>query len=165
MTELKHNIDFELLWRKIHSHLTDEEEILLNEWLSEDISHRKYFYDVQRYYTNGTQFTNSATELKKALKNIYRTIGIRNPYRQSIVISVTSVAASILFFVFFHFYNSNQPQLQVAGQIVQSIVPGTEKAILILSDGTEHDLTSGEKTIKAANGIEIKNTGTKLEYK
>lgn len=165
MTELKHHIDFELIWKKIHDRLTEEEESILNEWLAEDASHRKYFEDVVRYYNNGTQFVNSPAELKRALKNIYKSVGIYNPYKRTIAISITSVAASILFFVFFHFYNSQQPVQTVAEQAVQSIAPGSEKAVLILSDGTEHDLTSGEKSIMTADGIEIKNTGTKLEYK
>jgi Fe2+-dicitrate sensor, membrane component len=164
MNELKRNIDFGLIWRKIHDQLTDQEETLLKEWLADDASHRKYYDDVINYYNSGTQFSNSPAELKKALRNIYRIIGIYNPYRKPIIISITSVAASILFFVFLHFFSSNPTGAIDVGQSVQSIAPGTEKAVLILSDGSEHDLTSGEKTIKAANGIEIKNTGTKLEY-
>ena len=164
MKELKRNIDFGLIWRKIHDQLTDEEETLLKEWLADDASHRKYYDDVINYYNSGTQFSNSPAELKKALRNIYRITGIYNPYRKPVIISITSVAASILFFIFLHFFSSNPSETVVVEQSVQSIAPGTEKAVLILSDGSEHDLTSGEKTIKAANGIEIKNTGTKLEY-
>lgn len=164
MTELKRNIDFELIWKKIHDRLTEAEEACLNKWLADDISHRQYFEDVVCYYNNGTQFSNSPAELKKALKSIYRSIGIYNPYRKTIVISITSVAASILFLVFFHFYNLEEPAQTIVEHPVQSIAPGTEKAVLILSDGSEHDLTSGEKSIMAADGFEIKNTGTKLEY-
>jgi len=47
---------------------------------------------------------------------------------------------------------------------VQSIVPGSNKAILILSDGTEHDLTSGNNSFIDTDGNEIKNTGNQLEY-
>lgn len=165
MAELKHHIDFELIWKKVHSQLTEEEERLLNDWLAEDASHRKYFEDVTRYYNSGTQFANSPAELKKALRSIYRSIGIYNPYRKTIVISITSVAASLLFILFFQFYHLTKPAQTIAEQSVQSIAPGTEKAVLILSDGSEHDLTSGEKSIMAAEGFEIKNTGTKLEYK
>ncbi len=164
MKELKRNIDFGLIWRKIHDQLTDEEETLLKEWLADDASHRKYYDDVINYYNSGTQFSNSPAELKKALRNIYRITGIYNPYRKPVIISITSVAASILFFIFLHFFSSDPSETVVVEQSVQSIAPGTEKAVLILSDGSEHDLTSGEKTIKAANGIEIKNTGTTLEY-
>jgi hypothetical protein len=164
MKELKRNIDFGLIWRKIHDQLTDEEETLFKEWLADDASHRKYYDDVINYYNSGTRFSNSPAELKKALRNIYQTIGIYNPYRKPVIISITSVAASILFFIFLHFFSSDPSETVVVEQSVQSIAPGTEKAVLILSDGSEHDLTSGEKTIKAANGIEIKNTGTKLEY-
>ena len=43
-------------------------------------------------------------------------------------------------------------------------MPGSNKAVLILADGSEHDLSSGDNSIIAADGTEIKNTGNKLEY-
>ncbi len=47
---------------------------------------------------------------------------------------------------------------------MQSIVPGSTKAVLILADGSEHDLSEGNNSIIDSDGTEIKNTGNKLEY-
>lgn len=165
MAEPNQNIDFEIIWRKIHDCITDSEEALLNDWLAGDASHRKYFDDACRYYKNGSQFLNTSAELKNALHNIYQTLGIHTPFRRTLVVTITGIAASILFLIIFQFYKTQQPEFIGQTQSMQSIVPGSEKAVLILSDGTEHDLTSGESSIIAAEGIEIKNTGTKLEYK
>ena len=164
MTELNQNIDFEIIWKKIHDRTSDEEEILLNQWLSANSSHRRYYESALQYYAKGSQFVNSPAELKKALKNIHRKAGIHNPYRNTRIIAFTSIAASLLLLVLFQFYKVGEPEKFISDTQVQSIVPGSNKAILILADGTEHDLTSGNNSFVDTDGNEIKNTGNQLEY-
>lgn len=161
---MNQSIDFELIWNKIHNQLTEEEEILLRNWLSEDKSHQQFYAEAVRYYSSGSQFVNSADDLKKALKSIYRKAGIRTPDYYTRIIALTGVAASILFFVYFQFYRTVPAEKIQIAEKVQSIVPGSNKAMLILSDGSQHDLTAGNNTIITADGTEIKNTGNKLEY-
>lgn len=159
------DIDFEIIWKKIHGQTTDDEEILLSQWLNKSTSHRKYYENALRYYSSGTQFTNTAAELQKALKKINRKAGIHNSYRNTQIIAISSVAASILFFIYFQFFKPEiNPNPTLTVHNAQSIVPGSNKAVLILADGSEHDLSSGDKSIIAADGTEIKNTGNKLEY-
>ncbi|MDP2338966.1 MAG: DUF4974 domain-containing protein [Bacteroidota bacterium] len=164
MTELNQNIDFEIIWKKIHHQTTEQEEIILTRWLSEHSSHRHYFEGALRYYNSGTQFANSPAELKKALKTIHHKAGIHSPYRNASIIAVISIAASILFMIYFQFFPPNNPESIGIEKLAQSIVPGSNKAILILADGTEHDLTSGDNSFIDADGTEIKNTGNQLEY-
>jgi len=164
MAKLNRTIDFEIIWKKIHNQTTEEEEILLNQWLSESNSHRIYYGNALRYYTNGTQFANSPSELKKALRAIHRKAGIFSPARNARIISITSIAASILFLIYFQFLKPGSPEPIIIEQQVQSIVPGSKKAVLILADGTEHDLTSGENSIIDSDGNEIINSGNTLEY-
>ncbi|MDP2114670.1 MAG: DUF4974 domain-containing protein [Bacteroidota bacterium] len=165
MTELNQNIDFEIIWKKIHNQTSEEEETLLKQWLSENSAHRKYYASALHYYTNGSQFANSPAELKKALRNIHRKAGIFSPARNTRIIAITSIAASILFLIYFQFLKLEiNPETLGVEQQVQSIVPGSNKAVLILADGTEHDLTSDGNTFTDADGTEIKNTGNSLEY-
>ena len=164
MAELNQNIDFEIIWKKIHNQASDEEEILLNLWLSEHSLHRKYYESALRYYTNGSQFANSPAELKKALRNIHHKTGIHSSYRNTRILAISGVAASILFMIYFQFSAPNNPEEIKNEQQVQSIVPGSNKAILILADGSEYDLTTGNKSIITTDGTEIKNTGNQLEY-
>lgn len=164
---MNQNIDFELIWKKIHHQTTEEEEILLQRWLDLDDSHRKYFRDALRYYSNGTQFVNSPDELKKALKKIHRKAGIHTPSKSKrfiVITSITGIAASILFFIYFQFSNTDKNEIIKIDKIAQSIVPGSNKAVLILADGSEHDLTSGNNSVITTEGTEIKNSGNKLEY-
>jgi ferric-dicitrate binding protein FerR (iron transport regulator) len=162
--ETNQNIDFEIIWKKIHNQINEEEEILLNTWLEQKTSHRKYFENAVRYYRDGSQHSNSSAELKKALRNIHQKAGIHSPYRNTQIVAITSIAASILFIIYFQFFNAEKHEAIKTEQVAQSIVPGSTKAILILSDGSEHDLTAASSSIIATDGTEIKNTGTKLEY-
>lgn len=164
MTALNQNIDFEIIWKKIHNQTTDDEEILLNQWLSAHSSHRRYYENALQYYARGSQFANSPDELKKALKNIHRKAGIYTPYLNTRIVAIASIAASLLLLVLFQFYKVGEPDRFISDQQVQSIVPGSNKAILILADGTEHDLTSGNDSFIDTDGNEIKNTGNQLEY-
>lgn len=164
MTELNQNIDFEIIWKKIHNQASEEEEILLNLWLSENSAHRKYYECALHYYTTGSQFANSPAELKKALRNIHRKAGIHSPYRTTRILAIVGVAASIMFMIYFQFSAPNNPEAIIIAEKAQSIVHGSNKALLILADGTEHDLTSDKNTFTDADGTEIKNTGNSLEY-
>lgn len=164
---MNQNIDFELIWKKIHNQTTAEEDILLQNWIDSDNSHLKYFRDALRYYSSGSQFVNSPDELKKALKKIHRKAGIQTPFINKkflLISSITGIAASILFLIFFQFNNTGNNEPFKTAKQVQSIVPGSNKAVLILADGSEHDLTSGKNTIITTDGTEIKNSGNKLDY-
>ena len=133
MAKLDQNIDFEIIWRKIHDQTTEEEEILLKSWLSRHSSHRKYYEDAIRYYSNGTQFANSPAELKKALKTIHRKTGIHSPYLNYQIIAITSIAASILILIYFQFLRTgNNPEPPKIEQLAQSIVPAVIKQFWFL---------------------------------
>jgi transmembrane sensor len=164
MTELNQNIDFEIIWKKIHNQTSEEEETLLKQWLRENTAHRNYFDSALHYYTNGSQFANSPADLKKALGNIHRKAGIHAPNRNTRILVAAAVAASILLMIYFQFSAPNNSESIIIAEKVQSIVPGSNKAVLILADGTEHDLTSDGNTFTDADGTEIKNTGNSLEY-
>ncbi len=162
---MNQNIDFEIIWKKIHHQATEEDEILLQEWLTQNPKHRKYFENARDYYSKGTRFANSPEELKKALEKIQRKAGVmNNSYRNTRIIAAVSIAASLLFFVYFKFfYTGFNPVIETDGY-VQTIAPGSNKAVLVLADGSEHDLSSNPSSVIDADGAHIKNTGTRLEY-
>lgn len=161
---MNQNLDFEVIWKKVHNQLSEEEEILFNRWLEESAMHRKYYANVVEYYARGTKFDQTPAELKKALRSIYHKAGIHSPYHNTRIVALTSVAASILLFLYFQFYTPEKQANPSLASHVQSIVPGSKKAILVMADGSVHDLTSGKKSIIATDGTEIKNTGSRLEY-
>ncbi len=165
MAELNQDIDFEIIWKKIHQQTNEEEDQLLARWLSSNSAHRKYYDDAVQYYNNGTQFAHTPAELKKALNKIHRKTGGYNPYINPQIFTIVAVAASILALVYFQFFQPErtmeQPQTE---QSAQSIVPGSNKAVLVLADGTEHDLSQKNNTLIDEDGLKIRNSGNKLEY-
>ena len=162
---MNQNIDFEIIWKKIHHQTTEQEEILLRDWLNEERTHRIYFESALDFYANGSKLINSPAELKKALKKILRKTGQSSPYRHTRLAAMASIAASLLLLLYFQFSSPIIPQEPVVDeQYVQSIVPGTCKAMLITSDGIEHELATGVQSTIATDGAEIKNTGNQLQY-
>lgn len=161
---MNQNIDFEIIWKKIHHQTTSEEDMLLDKWLNERSSHRKYYEDAVRYYSNGSRMANSPEELKKALENIYRKLKLHSTTKNLQIGMLTGLAASILLFISIHHFTTQEEQSPIVEQYVQSIEPGARKATLILDDGTRHDLSAGENTSIDAEGIHIVNKGNQLQY-
>lgn len=165
MTELNQNIDFEIIWKKIHDQTNELEDQLLARWLSESSTHRKYYEDAVRYYNNGTQFTHTPAELKKALNKIHRKTSGYNTYINPQIFSIVAVAASILAMIYFQFWRPEETiEQKKTEQLAQSIVPGSNKAVLVLADGSEHDLSQKDNSVIDEDGLEIRNSGNKLEY-
>ncbi|MBC8004601.1 MAG: DUF4974 domain-containing protein [Verrucomicrobia bacterium] len=158
------NIDFEIIWKKIHNQTSEEEDILLEKWLNERSSHRKYYQDAVRYYSEGSLLANSPEELKKALHTIYRKLRLHSNTKNIQIGILTGIAASILLFISLQYFTTEDTNSLVVKQYVQSIEPGGCKAVLILDDGTQHDLTSGENTSIDADGIQIVNKDNQLQY-
>src|ERR1035437_4358595 len=61
-------IDFEIIWKKINNSLTEDEELLLSQWLNESDSHRSYFDKAVRYYLEGSGFNEVKSDMEKAWK-------------------------------------------------------------------------------------------------
>lgn len=165
MTEEKNFIDFSIIWKKIHDKISVEEESQLSDWLAKSPINQQFFKSAIRYYKSGSQFCNSPDELKKAFKLILLTRKVQPIIRYRKLALIAGVAASILFMVYFHFFQSgvNNQKLQVPQQVL-SFDPGSNKAVLILADGSKHDLSSVSDSIISTGGIKIRNTGKKLEY-
>lgn len=162
---MNQHLDFEIIWRKIHGTLSEKDEEKFHQWLSSSPSHRKFFENASRYYAHGTQFENTHSDLKRAYRRVSVKTGILRPYyKASIVIATAGVAASILLFFYFSFFQLNQDFPVIAEQEVQSIVPGTDKAILVLDNGTALDLSSDSVSVLDVNGAKIRNNGKQLEY-
>lgn len=161
---MNQNIDFEIIWKKIHHQTTPEEDILLEKWMNGKSSRRKYYEDAIRYYSDGSQMANSPEELKMALENIYRKLGYHSKSRNIQTGILTGLAASLLLYLSFQYFTTNDTNALVVEQYVQSIEPGRRQATLILDDGTQHDLTSVENTSIDAEGVQIVNKGNQLQY-
>jgi len=157
-------IDFEIIWKKINQSLTQEEEILLSEWLNESPAHQRYLDNAMQYHIGYSGFTGNKTETDKAWKTL-KNNGFKGNQRNSRWIITLSAAAAAIFLIVTFLFSSkkieNLPVTAINGKLIK---PGTNQATLILNDGSVYDLTSSKNLLLTEGGSEIKSEGTKLQY-
>ena len=164
MPKVQTIIDFEIIWKKINGSLTSDEEGLLSRWLDEDPAHLKYLEKALRHYHEGLKPGFNKAETEKAwrkLKNrslkIDRTFSGRR-------ITVAAAVIVILLIIPFLLPSKRVKDKSVAIHKREPIKPGSNKATLILDDGSVYDLNSSKKLLISEGGSEIKSEGDKLEY-
>ena len=92
-------IDFEIIWKKINHITTENEEILLAQWLEETPDHQQYLDKVIRYYREGSSFDDNHIETSKAWKALKKELLKKkhSPFKQ--IISITAAAVVIIFLI------------------------------------------------------------------
>ena len=164
MKNSRNIIDFEIIWKKINKTISEEEELYLNKWLSESPKHQRFFKSAEQYYEKGSQFENIPVELKKSWKIVSKHSENRRAGISRFVTVVSTAAASVII-IFSMFYFTNKEFFnQSIVQNKQVIKPGTDKAVLILDDGTVHDLSNQKEFYLKEGASTIKSTGDKIEY-
>lgn len=164
MTKEPTIFDFELIWKKINHTLTVEEEQLLAQWLNENPSHERYLKKALRFYREGSEFSENNCNMLQAWKSL-KNKGLkdrRNKLRW--IISMSSAAAAILLIVTFLLPQTKTKTGPLGAGVTTIIKPGSNQAILILNDGSVHDLTTSKNLVLTEGGTEIKSEGAKLEY-
>jgi ferric-dicitrate binding protein FerR (iron transport regulator) len=164
MTNHKTNIDIELIWRKINQSITDEEGQLLEEWLNESDEHRRYFDQVTLFFTNGSGFPESNEATEMAWKNVESKVRKRHRFSLGWIASL-SAAAVLLFLIINTFITPTTTEIKSSAPEIANLVrPGSNQAVLILDDGTVHDLTATKNLVLKEGNSEIKSEGSKLQY-
>ncbi len=146
--------------------MTIEEERQLKDWLSASEEHQGYFDKVTAFYQNGSQFENTEDTNKEAWSSILNKIDLSQLKRNNrVLLYVGSLAASIVLLL--GFMAILRPELFQQQRLIHadsSIIPGTEKAILLMDDGSSYDLSSGKNLSLDIGGTEISSQGTSLKY-
>jgi hypothetical protein len=157
-------IDFEIIWKKINHSLTKDEEILISGWLSESQEHQRYMDNAMKYYLEGSAFVDNKTESEKAWKAL-NLKERRSGFGSTQWIISLAAAAIAIFMVITYLLPENKigNTPMVMEQAIQ-IKAGTNKAVLILNDGSVHDLTASNNLDLNEGGSKIKSQGDKLEY-
>ncbi|MEB2774677.1 DUF4974 domain-containing protein [Algoriphagus sp. D3-2-R+10] len=166
MHKYSEGIDFSIIWKKLHTSLTGEEEEQLKLWLSESTDHQNYFEQVKLFYRNGSQFEDGFQRSEDGWSAISNKVDFKKSRKKNRrLIYATSVAASILvllaaFYVFKPFLSTSEN----TNQTLSAIVPGTDKAILMTDDGASYDLSTGTPLTLEEGGTEITSQGTSIKY-
>ena len=163
MSKQRTIIDFTIIWKKIHRVMTsDEEDKLLQNWLEEDPEHLEFYEQVLRFYAEGSHFRDNEG-LKKAWKNVQRKTGNMRQTVVRLATVVSTIAASILVVAtLFYLTNKDSVPTELVGNEI--IKPGTDKAVLILNDDSQYNLSPGRSFILKEGHSILNCTGEKLEY-
>ena len=156
-------LDFEIIWKKINHKLTEEEELFLSQWLNESPSHQQYFDKASRYFDEGSAFTGHKTDTDQAWKKL-KSKALKKRSTKSAWIQYLSVAAviSVIIILLFPTHKPENDTLAISRTAI--IKPGNSKAVLILNDGSVHDLTTSKHLVLTESGADIKVEGNKLLY-
>lgn len=160
----QNGIDFELIWRQLHKLTTLEEDIKIKQWLNESEINRRFYANAKKYYYEGSQLSNRPELLRLSWNKFNR--NLKAPQRKIIskYFFLTGIAASLLIFLGIRFYINAETKIIPVSEPIVSIIPGGNKASLIINDGSILDLSSAENNIIIDGLSEIKNTGSELVY-
>jgi len=156
-------LDFEIIWKKMNHKLTEEEELNLSQWLNESPSHQQYFDKASQYFDEGSAFTEQKADTEQAWKKLNKK-ALKKRSTKTLWIQSLSVAAAIIVIIIFLFPTHKSENGPLANGHLTIIKPGISKAVLILNDGSVHDLTTSKHLAFTESGADIKIEGNKLLY-
>ena len=160
------SIDFEIIWKSIHSHLDHEEQLLLDKWLDEDQKHRSYYQKAQKHLSE-TEIHPVKADLNKLWQDITIEEGVNHSDKKKkrLLLSVAaSIAILIASYVLYPSLTSDS-DIQTASRHLTYPAPGQHKAILHLENGKQLVLgENADHTDQAVQDVmEIHNKS--LRYK
>jgi len=165
MTKIKSIIDFEIIWKKLHIFLSGKEEKELDNWISEDKNHQKYFNNASRYYEEGSSYDLLPADPAEAFKKISPRLSERRTRHKIRTLAyVSSVAASILMLVGLFILVTREENAVILSETVQPIESGGNKARLITSDGSYYDLSDNKDVVIREEGSKIISDGQSIQY-
>jgi ferric-dicitrate binding protein FerR (iron transport regulator) len=139
------SIDFEIVWKSLHTQLTKSEQLQLSEWLSENKSHQIYYQKAEAYYVKKEHdiVEVNLNDLRKEIEPYYpkKKSGIQRKlmWYSSIAASLILIALSVLLFPEMDTDAKNET---ILAQRVNEPVPGGQKAILHIEG--EEDIMLGQ---------------------
>ncbi len=136
-------------------------------WLIEDQRHLDYFNKTDRFYREGSGLNGSTMDPGGAWNQVWMKIRLneRRKKRKRIA-TLASAAASVIILttLFVLLPHGLRTGRDVIPAISPSIPPGTDKAMLILDDGSTIDLSLQKELSIQSGGTTITSRGTSIEY-
>ncbi len=167
MTKTKRIVDYELILKKIKGTLSPEEAAFLQQWLEEDERNLNYYRQAVDFHKNGSSFDQIPPQVDVAWdtfrKNTYekkKTSNKRIGYRW-----VSAAAVLLLAVAAWYTLDIPEETPQKPLAVTNKIEPGKSEAVLVLGDGTQHELAAGRTLQLQTEGVAIASEGETLEYK
>ena len=167
----KINISWDILVKRVRWGLTPEEESAFQEWLAQDKSHEVYFERVRKVWGAEEPTSSLKSNLSKVMthfdayvekeKELRRRRIMRNVYwYAACLLVVLSVGGGMWFFA------QHDEPVKEETNVAQDILPGGNKAIILLADGEEVDVEwLADSSRYKVDGIEVTTGEGKIRYK
>ena len=167
----KINISWDILVKKVGWGLTPEEESAFQEWLAQDKSHEVYFERVRKVWGAEEPTSSLKSNLSKVMthfdayvekeKELRRRRIMRNVYwYAACLLVVLSVGGGMWFF------SQHDEPVKMEPKVAQDILPGGNKAIILLADGEKVDVEwLADSSRYKVDGIEVTTGEGKIRYK
>ena len=167
----KINISWDILVKRVRWGLTPEEESAFQEWLAQDKSHEVYFERVRKVWGAEEPTSSLKSNLSKVMthfdayvekeKELRRRRIMRNVYwYAACLLVVLSVGGGMWFF------SQHDEPVKMEPKVAQDILPGGNKAIILLADGEEVDVEwLADSSRYKVDGIEVTTGEGKIRYK
>ncbi|WP_190809566.1 FecR family protein [Flagellimonas sp. S3867] len=150
-------MEFKLILKKLNNNLTQEEEQIFNDWISESQTHLTYFEKVQESYLNKSP---NLVDIQKSWKSVNSKVNSSKGVIRYWKYAAAAVVVALLSlpFLISEQKSTTQPTINVVDNVIEI---GSDKATLTLEDGTKVPLEKG----KAFNTQTLSSNGKELVYK
>lgn len=154
-------IDFESIWNRIHGISSEEDDQQLKHWLDSNRKHREFFAKVEDH------FTKKRSDLPLDVERALRTVKQMTGNRRLLWRRIASVAALLIVVLSagFYFLIPRETVKEFTQNTPVQIEPGKNKAVLILDNGLNYELTPEKKLAINLKGVRVVSQGNHVEYK
>lgn len=158
------SIDFQIIWKSIHTSLTEDEQALLDTWLAENERHREYYDRAIKHFAQKkpTQAKPAPASLWREIEKIEK-VKRTNKRKLSISIAASVAMLAVTAFVFLNI-SKDKPKSTVVPQQAETYSTPGKKAILKLGDGKTITLGANNSTSTVENGSSIDISGESVHY-
>ncbi|MCW3805546.1 FecR family protein [Plebeiibacterium marinum] len=162
---MENNIDFVIIWKKIHDKLSDSQEKEFNTWLNADSSHEEFFEKILHYHKTGEVKNYRDLDFINVWNSIEPRLKDHNDKKipDWIKISVSVAATVLIMLSVYLVVNINHQDSRLTANEM-TIPPGSSKARLIFDDGESVDLVHGRDFHGEVDGAKISNQGNQISY-
>jgi len=148
-------MEFKLIIKKLNNSLSKQEENIFSIWYNESISHRDYYNNVKENYGNEA----IEVDLEKGWRELNKKLKAR---KKGFSYYKYAAAAAIILLITLPFaLKKTDFNFEKTPSVTQQpILPGSDKAILTLGDGTQIALEKGKKY----SNSKVNSDGENLVY-
>ncbi len=137
-------VSWEILLKKACRSLTPEEEVIFQRWMDEDVSHREYYERMCKVWTANETTDMLTTDVSKMIADFDKCIKQDKGHRRKMQRIIYRIVASLIVLLTIgggiFILREKKTNIQQYTDVVQSIVAGDSKAIVLLSNGERVDI-------------------------